>query len=119
MALYNTSDTGEYARMLWEDALHALNLEVRKIDEDGNTSWVEEDMTIDEISVIVDDSIRELSHHIRESTVDALTKEELARKNGITFDTVTYINERVRQDRVIDKYWAWIYEEGRFYEFRN
>ena len=112
MALYNTLDTGEYARMLREDALHALNLEVRKIDEDGNTSWVEEHMTMEDIAVIVDDSIRELSHYLKETIVDAITKEELARKAGITFDTITYIDERVRQEDMFDEYWSWIYEEG-------
>lgn len=112
MALYNTSNIGEYARMLHEDAMHALNLEVRKIDEDGNTSWVEEFMTMEDIAVIVDDSIRELSHLLKEATLDAITREELARKAGITFDRTTYFVERVRQDRVIDKYWSWIYEDG-------
>ena len=119
MALYKTLNTGEYARMLWEDALHALNLEVRKIDEDGNTSWVEEFMTMEDIAIIVDDSIRELSHHIREAMADATTKEELARTAGVTFDTITYIDERVRQDRMLDECWSWIYEEGRFYELRH
>ena len=111
MALYNTLDTGEYARMLREDALHALNLEVRKIDEDENTSWVEEFMTMEDIAIIVDDSIRELSHHLKEAMVEAITKEELARKAGITFDTIAYIDERVRQEDMFDKYWSWIYEE--------
>ena len=117
MALYKTSNIGEYARMLHEDALHALNLEVRKIDEDGNTSWVEEHMTMEDVAVIVDDSIRELSHHLKEAMVDAMTKEKLARKAGITFDPIAYIVERVMQDDMIDKYWSWIYEEGRPYEF--
>ena len=111
MAIYNTLDIGEYARMLREDALHALNSEVREIDEDGNTSWVEEFMTMDDISVIVDDSIRELAHHLIEATVDAITKGELAKKAGITFDAITYINERVRQGDMFDKYWSWVYEE--------
>lgn len=117
MALYKTLDIGEYARMLHEDALHALNLEVRKIDEDGNTAWVEEFMTMEDIAIIVDDSIRELSHYLKEATVDALTAEDLARKNGITFDRTTHFVERVRQDNMIDKYWSWIYEEGQPYEF--
>ena len=111
MAIYKTLDTSEYARMLREDALHALNLEVRKIDEDGNTTWVEEFMTMDDIAVIVDDSIRELAHHLKEALEDAITKEELARKAGITFDAITYIDERVRQASRFDDDWAWVYEE--------
>ena len=112
MALYKPLNTGEYTRMLWEDAMHALNMEVRKIDEDGNISWVEEFMTMEDIAVIVDDSIREISHHLKEAMADAITEEELARKAGITFDTITYIDERVRQDDIFDEYWSWIYEEG-------
>lgn len=112
MPLYHTASIGEYARMLREDALHALKGEVRTFDDEGRTVWEHGLDTDIDVAEEVDQVIKELSHHLKEALDAGRAQENIAKLHGVKFDLtreygVELMNERKKHD---DK-WAWIYEE--------
>ena len=112
MAKYLTETIGEYARMLREDALHALNKERRVFDEEGRMMWEYEPGTDQaDIAEEVDEVIRELAHYLKEALEDGRTREEISKRHGMKFVLRDYMEERAKQARMFEDDWAWVYEE--------
>ena len=112
MTLYQVASAGEYARMLREDALHALKGEVRMFDDEGRTVWeLGLDTDID-VAEEVDQVIKELSHHLNEALAAIRAQKNFAMRHGVEFDPARlYGVELVKEREKHDDEWSWIYEE--------
>ena len=112
MALYKTSNIGEYARMMREDALHALKGEVRTFDDEGRTMWEHGLDTDIDVAEEVDSVIKELSHHLYEALSAGRAMENEAMRAGVKFDHARlYGVELIKEMEKHDDEWSWIYEE--------
>lgn len=112
MARYQTSTIGEYARMLHEDALHALNRERRVFDQYDRVMW-EYDPEMDQSYILqmVDGVIRNLAHKLKQALDSGRAIDSLADKMGAMFTRAEYEEARIIEaDRFADV-WSWIYEE--------
>ena len=112
MARYQTSTMGEYARMLHEDALHALNRERRVFDQYDRVMW-EYDPEMDQsyISQKIDGVIRYLAHQLKRELDSGRAIYRLADKMGAVFTHAEYEEARIIEaDRFADD-WSWVYEE--------
>lgn len=112
MPLYQTASVGEYARMLREDALHALNGEVRTFDDEGRTVWEHGLDTDIDVAEEIDQVIKELSYHLKEALDAGRAMENEAMRAGVKFDPARlYGVELMKEREKHDDEWAWIYEE--------
>lgn len=112
MARYQTSTMGEYARMLHEDALHALNRERRLFDQYDRVMW-EYDPEMDQSYILqkVDGTIRVLAHNLKQALDSMRAIESLADKMGVMLSPKAYEEARIIEaDRFADD-WAWVYKE--------
>ena len=93
MARYQVVTMGEYARMLHEDAMHALNRERRLFDQYDRVMW-EYDPEMDQSYILqkVDGVIRVLAHNLKQALDSLSATDSLA-------------------DKYDDDEWAWVYEE--------
>lgn len=113
MAGYQTSTMGEYARMLHENAMHALNRERRLFDQYDRVMW-EYDPEMDQSYILqmVDGVIRVLAHHLKQALDSGRTIDSLEDKMGAMFTHGAYEEARIIEaDRFADD-WSWVYEDG-------
>lgn len=112
MGIYQVTSAGEYARMLREDALHALKGEVRMFDDEGRTVWEPGLDTDIDVAEEIDHVIKELAHHLNEALAAGRAMENEAMRAGVKFDPVRlYGVELMKEREKHDDDWAWIYEE--------
>ena len=112
MGIYQVASAGEYARMLREDALHALKGEVRTFDDEGRTVWEHGLDTDSDVAEEVDHVIKELSHHLKKELDAGRAQENIAKRHGVEFDlSREYGVEMMKESEKHYHEWSWIYEE--------
>lgn len=105
MGRYQASTAGECARMLTEDAEHAVLFEVRALGGDGGTEWVTAD--IDPMAE-VGEVCRELAHHLRKARCAARAMEIVAEAHGIEPGLFEFASAMVRAEAQQADDWAWV-----------
>lgn len=106
MSRYQTSTMGQYCRMLAEDAVHAINHEVRVYDDDGIWLWEEDDYIDPEEEVM--DVIREICLQLQMSMASANAHEALVDKSNYTNYFNSYMDEVMKYDQIFRASWAWL-----------
>lgn len=107
MSRYQCMSMGEYARLLTEDAIHAVDGEVRVFNDEGETEWVK-DPDLDP-KAEVKASCGELAHHLLQMTASANAIEKLSGFKAENIQEYGAAHESFIQEWADE--WAWLYEE--------
>lgn len=112
MPRYQVKSAGEYARMLREYALRALNGEVRTFDDEGRTVGEFGLDTDIDVAEEIDGVIKGLSHHLNGALAAIRAQKNFAMRHGVEFDPARlYGVELMKEREKHDDKWSWIYEE--------
>lgn len=106
MAKYGSMTMGTYARMLLEDALHAIDGEVR-VEGDGGTEWVNVNGL--DAKREVSEAFRELAHHMNDELASARAFEMLAVNKGLEYTVGEYVTAIMEELKRFEEDWAWVY----------
>lgn len=108
MSRYGCMTMGTCARMLLEDALHAIDGEVR-VEGDGGTEWVKEDGL--DAKREVSEAFRELAHHMNEALASARVFDRLAVNKGLEYTVGEYMTASMEELNRFEDDWAWVYDD--------
>lgn len=103
---YTTMDT--YARMLMEDALHAIDGEMR-VEGEGGDVWVKDDGVDAKREVSL--AFRELAHHMNDALASARAVERLAVNKGLEYTVDEYMTANMDELKWFEDDWAWVYDD--------
>lgn len=110
MSKYQCGTTGQYARMLTEDAVRAVRGEVRTYNGDGCEEWVK-DPDIDPAEEVLA-CCCELAHHLFQSLASANAIEQVsgfkADKPG---EMLKYAAAHAEYEQKWADDWSWLYED--------
>lgn len=108
MARYGCTTMGTYARMLMEDALHAIDGEMR-VEGDGGDAWVKDDGV--DAKRVVSDAFKEIAHHLDSALASACAFNVLMYEKAIEFSAMDYLAAKSEELKRFEDDWAWVYED--------
>lgn len=107
MGKYQCQTMGEYARLLMEDAVNAVDKKVRTYDGEGREVWMDEPDL--DVKSEVKAAFCEVAHHLLQSLASANAIEKLSGYNPT--DIREYGAEHQRFIAEYEDDWSWVYED--------
>lgn len=109
MSRYQVSNMSAYARMLLEDALHAMRGQARDWDDEGNVVWSDAAGADPEEEVAA--AFKELCHHLKMSIDAGRAMEASAKALDCDMKGLQrqFMFEMAREEQRHADDWAWVY----------